>query len=70
MSFRYGTRTFALELVMIAVALVFLFPVYALITPVVQERAGDQRRRRSRCRPRRRPTTSRRRGSGAHSAPR
>jgi raffinose/stachyose/melibiose transport system permease protein len=29
---RYGFRTFLLELVMIAVALAFLFPVYALIT--------------------------------------
>lgn len=32
MSFRYGLRTFALELLMIAVAIAFLFPVYALIT--------------------------------------
>ncbi|MEW2353820.1 carbohydrate ABC transporter permease [Spirillospora sp. NPDC029432] len=32
MSLRYGFRTFLLELVMIAVALAFLFPVYALIT--------------------------------------
>ena len=32
MSFRYGLRTFALEVVMIAVAVAFLFPVYALIT--------------------------------------
>ncbi|MFB4314195.1 carbohydrate ABC transporter permease [Actinomadura sp. 21ATH] len=32
MSLRYGFRTFLLELVMIAVALAFLFPVYALVT--------------------------------------
>jgi raffinose/stachyose/melibiose transport system permease protein len=32
MSFRYGLRTFALELLMIAVAVAFLFPVYALVT--------------------------------------
>ncbi|GLZ07906.1 sugar ABC transporter permease [Actinomadura sp. NBRC 104412] len=32
MSFRYGLRTFGLELVMIAVAVAFLFPVYALVT--------------------------------------
>lgn len=32
MSFRYGLRTFALELLMIAVAIGFLFPVYALVT--------------------------------------
>ena len=32
MSFRYGLRTFTLELVMIAVAVAFLFPVYALVT--------------------------------------
>ena len=32
MSFRYGLRTFALELLMIAVAIAFLFPVYALVT--------------------------------------
>ncbi|MDL4774405.1 MULTISPECIES: carbohydrate ABC transporter permease [Thermomonosporaceae] len=32
MKLRYGFRTFLLELVMIAVALAFLFPVYALIT--------------------------------------
>jgi raffinose/stachyose/melibiose transport system permease protein len=31
-SLRYGFRTFALELLMIAVAIAFLFPVYALIT--------------------------------------
>jgi raffinose/stachyose/melibiose transport system permease protein len=31
-SFRYGLRTFALELLMIAVAVAFLFPVYALVT--------------------------------------
>jgi raffinose/stachyose/melibiose transport system permease protein len=31
-SFRYGLRTFALELLMIAVAIAFLFPVYALVT--------------------------------------
>jgi raffinose/stachyose/melibiose transport system permease protein len=29
---RYGLRTFALEMVMIAVAVAFLFPVYALVT--------------------------------------
>jgi raffinose/stachyose/melibiose transport system permease protein len=29
--FRYGARTFGLELVMIAVALLFLFPVYVLV---------------------------------------
>ncbi|MBD2896589.1 Melibiose/raffinose/stachyose import permease protein MelC [Actinomadura sp. RB99] len=32
MSLRYGFRTFLLEVLMIAVALAFLFPVYALIT--------------------------------------
>jgi raffinose/stachyose/melibiose transport system permease protein len=32
MSFRYGLRTFGLELLMIAVAVGFLFPVYALVT--------------------------------------
>lgn len=32
MSLRYGLRTFALELLMIAVAVAFLFPVYALVT--------------------------------------
>jgi raffinose/stachyose/melibiose transport system permease protein len=32
MRFRYGVRTFGLELVMIAAGLAFLFPVYALIT--------------------------------------
>jgi raffinose/stachyose/melibiose transport system permease protein len=32
MSFRYGLRTFALELLMIGVAIAFLFPVYALVT--------------------------------------
>ncbi|GAB2870569.1 carbohydrate ABC transporter permease [Streptomyces mayteni] len=32
MRLRYGFRTFLLEIVMIAVALAFLFPVYALIT--------------------------------------
>jgi raffinose/stachyose/melibiose transport system permease protein len=32
MSFRYGFRTFLLEIVMIGAAVVFLFPVYALIT--------------------------------------
>jgi raffinose/stachyose/melibiose transport system permease protein len=32
MSMRYGLRTFALELLMIAVAVAFLFPVYALVT--------------------------------------
>ncbi|WP_243741063.1 carbohydrate ABC transporter permease [Streptomyces sp. 8K308] len=32
MRLRYGYRTFLLELVMVAVALAFLFPVYALIT--------------------------------------
>jgi raffinose/stachyose/melibiose transport system permease protein len=32
MSFKYGLRTFGLEMVMVAVAVVFLFPVYALIT--------------------------------------
>jgi raffinose/stachyose/melibiose transport system permease protein len=32
MRFRYGLRTFALEIVMIAVGLAFLFPVYALVT--------------------------------------
>jgi raffinose/stachyose/melibiose transport system permease protein len=32
MSFRYGLRTFALELLMIAAAVAFLFPVYALVT--------------------------------------
>ena len=32
MSFRYGKRTFALELGMIFVALLFLFPVYVLVT--------------------------------------
>ncbi|MGK5558626.1 carbohydrate ABC transporter permease [Actinomadura kijaniata] len=32
MNVRYGARTFALELVMIAVAVAFLFPVYALVT--------------------------------------
>ena len=32
MSFRYGLRTFALELLMIAIAIAFLFPVYALVT--------------------------------------
>jgi raffinose/stachyose/melibiose transport system permease protein len=31
-SFRYGLRTFALELLMIAIAVAFLFPVYALVT--------------------------------------
>jgi raffinose/stachyose/melibiose transport system permease protein len=31
-SFRYGLRTFALELLMITVAAAFLFPVYALVT--------------------------------------
>jgi raffinose/stachyose/melibiose transport system permease protein len=31
MSFRYGARTFALELLMIVVALAFLFPVYVLV---------------------------------------
>ncbi|MDT0318604.1 carbohydrate ABC transporter permease [Streptomyces millisiae] len=31
MRFRYGFRTFLLEIVMVAVALAFLFPVYALI---------------------------------------
>jgi raffinose/stachyose/melibiose transport system permease protein len=30
--FRYGLRTFALELLMIALAVAFLFPVYALVT--------------------------------------
>jgi raffinose/stachyose/melibiose transport system permease protein len=29
---RYGSRTFLLEIVMVAVAVVFLFPVYALVT--------------------------------------
>jgi raffinose/stachyose/melibiose transport system permease protein len=32
MSFRYGLRTFALELLMIGIAVAFLFPVYALVT--------------------------------------
>ena len=32
MSFRYGRQTFALELGMIFVALLFLFPVYVLVT--------------------------------------
>ncbi|WP_254715421.1 carbohydrate ABC transporter permease [Actinomadura sp. NAK00032] len=32
MNVRYGLRTFGLELVMIAVAVAFLFPVYALVT--------------------------------------
>jgi raffinose/stachyose/melibiose transport system permease protein len=32
MSLRYGRQTFALELVMIFVALLFLFPVYVLVT--------------------------------------
>lgn len=32
MSFRYGLRTFALEMLMVAVAVAFLFPVYALVT--------------------------------------
>ncbi|MFC5753084.1 carbohydrate ABC transporter permease [Actinomadura rugatobispora] len=32
MSFRYGFRTFLLEIVMIGAAVAFLFPVYALIT--------------------------------------
>ncbi|WP_245681447.1 carbohydrate ABC transporter permease [Actinomadura kijaniata] len=32
MNVRYGARTFGLELVMIAVAVAFLFPVYALVT--------------------------------------
>jgi raffinose/stachyose/melibiose transport system permease protein len=32
MRFRYGPRTFVLELVMIAAALLFLFPVYVLVT--------------------------------------
>ena len=32
MSFRYGLRTFALEMLMIVVAIAFLFPVYALVT--------------------------------------
>jgi raffinose/stachyose/melibiose transport system permease protein len=32
MSFRYGRRTFALELGMVFVALLFLFPVYVLVT--------------------------------------
>ena len=31
MSFRYGKHTFALELVMISVGLLFLFPVYVLV---------------------------------------
>lgn len=32
MSFRYGLKTFALEMLMIVVAVAFLFPVYALVT--------------------------------------
>ncbi|MFG2000507.1 carbohydrate ABC transporter permease [Spirillospora sp. NPDC048911] len=32
MTIKYGLRTFGLELVMIAVAVAFLFPVYALVT--------------------------------------
>ncbi|HEX6361264.1 carbohydrate ABC transporter permease [Actinophytocola sp.] len=32
MSFRYGLRTFSLELLMIGIAVGFLFPVYALVT--------------------------------------
>lgn len=32
MRLRYGVRTFALEILMIGVALAFLFPVYALVT--------------------------------------
>ncbi|MFD0687849.1 carbohydrate ABC transporter permease [Actinomadura fibrosa] len=32
MSLRYGLRTFLLELVMVAAAVAFLFPVYALVT--------------------------------------
>jgi hypothetical protein len=32
MSFRYGKKTFGLELGMIAVALLFLFPIYVLFT--------------------------------------
>ena len=34
---RYGSRTFALELIMVAVAVAFLFPVYALVTLSVKD---------------------------------
>ncbi|TDC71978.1 carbohydrate ABC transporter permease [Streptomyces hainanensis] len=40
MRVRYGYRTFLLEIVMIAVALAFLFPVYALITLSLKDARG------------------------------
>ena len=70
MSLRYGKQTFALELVMIAVALLFLFPVYALVTLVVQ---GPRRRSRTAgwpCRSSLETENSRRRGAARTSAPR
>jgi raffinose/stachyose/melibiose transport system permease protein len=35
---RYGSRTFLLEIVMVAVAVVFLFPVYALISLALKDK--------------------------------
>ena len=70
MSLRYGKQTFALELGMIFVALLFLFPVYVLVTLVVQEHHRRSAPAGSACRRRWRPRTTRRHGAARTSVPR
>ena len=66
---RYRGRTFVLELVMVAVALVVAFPVYVLVNLAIRPAVGHAPRRSGRP-PLRRWTTSARPGSRARSAAR